>query len=739
VAATADEKWLVIFTDGYFEEGEDYATSGILSYVGQDNIKVVYTAIGADAVDLRGYSREMFYPYVTENGSILSTMTEVATRVFNYQEVTISGVGTGMVTFDADIPLSKLVIFAQGDGVSVDALQVDGAALQNANDNSIKVRVDQTSGGGAYAAAASGLSGVVYTATAEDIERPFQDGTYRFTCNTDNVKVYVEPGVSVEAVLTNAYGEAVSIGTSASGTVTEGDWTVSAQIINPLTGMVIDPSTSSILSSAVTDVVVTFDDGTVQEYVDGDTISVSGSEIELYGRTSYQGISGTIEKTSQIYTLTVEESPLVFTFSEPGGYELDAVMLTADSDITFTVTIGATPLTAEEASNLKLDIDDTQGIEWSIESVNDTGTFRLVPTYSSRKGLRAVTSGEVALEISATLKVDKEKRSGSGTVAVNILTESKTKLLLSLTLPDAQRFAAEDTTSYMFDAKLRGVPENGEERPYILVSAQVLDSDGNTRLLSDDEWVEGLDCFSFDAQAINQSPLWKVIQALTIGGQNLTFDVVQGTEPSTYRLYLSGLSELNVLPNTSDLTVQLSFVYDNGAALQGSDNGTVTVKALAWWRYILYFMVLAGVLLLVIVVIIMELTKPRIPKDFKPRITVDCRLNGTPVAAVQPEHYAKFKRKYTLRPRKPEECRVRFDSRDSNITISFTVVASGKGCFRLGRNQLSMFGPVRHTVTFNSMTYAQMDAAPTTELETTDMIQYIKRVGDTEKRVRLTF
>jgi hypothetical protein len=435
----------------------------------------------------------------------------------------------------------------------------------------------------------------------------------------------------------------------------------------------------------------------------------------------------------------VEESPLVFTFSEPGGYELDAVMLTTDRDITFTVTIGAAPLTPEEASNLKFDIDDTQGITWSIEPVNDTGTFQLVPTYSNRKGLRAVTTGEVALDISATLEADKEKRFGRGTATVNILTESKTKLCLSLTLPDEQTFSAEDNTSYMFDATLRGVPENGEARPYILVSVQVLDADGNTRLLSDEEWADGVDGFSFDAQGINQSALWKAIQALTIGGQNLTFDVVQGTEPSTYRLYLSGLSELNVLPNTSDLTVQLSFVYDNGAALQGSDNGTVTVKALAWWRYILYFMVLAGVLLLVIVVIIMELTKPRIPKDFKPRITVDCRLNGTPVAAVQPEHYAKFKRKYTLRPRKPEECRVRFDSRDSNITISFTVVASGKGCFRLGRNQLSMFGPVRHTVTFNSMTYAQMDAAPTTELETTDMIQYIKRVGDTEKRVRLTF
>jgi hypothetical protein len=724
MTSDADDKWLVIFTDGYFEEGESYSTSGILSYVGQNSVKVVYTAIGADTVDLRGYAQEQFYPYVTENGSILSTMTEIATRVFNYQEVALSGVGTGTVSFDADIPLSKLVIFAQGDGVRVEDLQVDGSDLQGSADSAIAVQVNQASGGGAYALAASGLSGVVYTATAQDAQQPFQDGTYQFSCSTDNVKVYVEPGVSVEATLTNAYGEAVSMGSGA--TITEGDWTVSARIVNPLTGAVIDPSASSILSSAATAVVVTFDDGTIGEYADGDTIPVSGSAMELYARTSYQGISGTIEKTSQIYTFSVEKSPLVFTFSAPGGCELDAVMLTADQDLTFTVTLGGAPLTAEQAGKLKFDVDDTQGIQWTIQPVDDTGTFRLVPGYSSRKGLRAVTAGETTLEISAKL----EKRSGTGTVGVNILTEAKTQLLLSLTLPEAQSFGTAER--YMFDATLRGAPENGEARPYILVSVQVLDADGNTRLLTDEEWAAGVDCFSFDAQGVGQSTLWKLVQTLTLGGQNLE-------TPSTYRLYLSGVSELNVLPNTSDLTVHLAFVYDNGAALQGSDSGTVTVKPLTWWRYILYFLILTAVLLLVILVVILELTKPRIPKDFRPKITVDCRLNGTPVAAVQPEHYAKFKRKYTLRPRKPEECRVRFDSRDSNLTISFTVVAAGKGSFCLGRNQLSMFSPVRHSVTFNTMTYAQMESAPGTPLETADSIQYIKRIGDTEKKVKLTF
>lgn len=742
----ADEKWLVIFTDGYFDVDIDESTYGILSYVGQNNAKVVYTAIGSDAVDLSYFATEMFYPYTTEGSSILNTMTDIAARVFNYQAIPLSGVGTGTVTFSADVPLSKLIVFAQGEGVSVGSVQVNSTALQDYTDSTIDVRVDKNSGGASRGTVASGLNGVVYSATANTPEKPFRDGTYSFNCNTDNVQVFVEPGISVEAVLQNAHGEKVTVGTTSSGTVTEGEWTVAVDLVNPLTGAVIDATASSILTGAVMDVVVTFDDGTVQTYSDGDTISVVGSEIELYGRTTYNGLTGKIEKTSQIHTLKVEKSPLVFTFSAPGGYDLDAVMLSPDTEMTFTVTLGTTPLTAEQASDLKLKVEDTQGIEWTIESVNNTGTFRLVPNYSSKKGLNGVTAGKVPLEISGSVTVDGEKRKGTGTVNVNILTESKSGLALTLTMPPEQSFDDSSAGKYMFDATLLGVPESGEERPYIVVSVQATDANGGSRPLSDDEWAAGVDCFSFDAKGIDQPWYWKVIQGLTIGGQNLTFDVVQGPEPSTYKLYLSGLSELNVLPNTSDLEVQLTFRYDNGAALQGSQNGTVTVKPLAWWSYILYFLVLLLIFGIVLLIVICELTKPRIPKDFRPVVTTECWVDGAVVGAEDPRHFAKIKREYTLRPRKPEECNIVFYSGDTQIRITFKVVATGRGCFRFVDGQLKKFNAVRDTVKFidDKKTYEYLSNLPSSErkkveFEQNDTITYESEIGQEHYRVKLTF
>lgn len=748
----ADDKWLVVFTDGWFDGDDDAADweNTLLGYVGQNNVKVVFATIGYEN-PLRNEKREGFYPYQAGydpdmgRSTILERMTEIAARVFNYQSISLSGVGSGTVSFDADVPLSKIIAFAQGGGSGIGEVLVDGSPLENFTERSAVVKVDKNTKVPAgesieKLSIAPDLNGIVYSASAKDENSPFPGGNYSFTCKTDNVQVFVEPGVLVEATLRNDAGESIDLENSSSGSISEGEWTVDVQMVDPLTGQKVDPSKSDILRGARTDVVVKTDDGEAMEYENGDVISVSGKKLELYGRTQYQGISGFIEKTSKIHKFKIDKSSLRFAFSSPGGYELDAVMLTPFQDMTFTVTVGSTPLTPEQTEKLKLKAKDAQGIQWKIEQVDDTGTFRLIPGYASRKGLEGVIPGEADLEVTGTLKTKGEKREGSGKVRINIRTDSEAGLILALQMPEEQAFDANGTYKYMFDSRIRGVPENGEEKPFILVRVQVKDIDGTVRQMSDEEWSKGRDRFAFKAESVNPKFKWRLIRALTLGGQSLSFQAVQGTEPSTYKLYLTGLSELNVLPNTSDLQVLLELDQENGAVYRGSETGMVTVKPVSWWKYIIYLLVISAILVIFILILIRELTKPRIPRDFKPEIVVLKSLAGTPQTPIQPRHFARFRRRNRWSLTKPEMCAVRFDSRDANKTINFTVVAIGNGVFRLADHQLFNFQPVRNTVRFkHRMTYTDMEKNPETEFETGDKIEYTRIAGASECRVTLTF
>lgn len=748
----ADDKWLVIFTDGGFNPDEDAENweEKLLGYVGQNAVKVVYVTIGFDN-PLINEKREGFFPYqagydpVKNRSTILERMTEIAARVFNYQSISLNGAGSGTVSFDADVPLSKIIVFAQGGGSDIGEITVDGSPIQDYTEHTVKAKVDQnTKVPSGYQngelAFAPDLNGIVSSAAAKNDDRPFAGGKYSFLCNSDNVQVFVEPGVQVEATLRNADGERINLERDSSGTISEGEWTVEVQVIDPLTGKIVDTSQSQILNGAYLDVVVKTDDGTTREYSDGDEITVSGKELELYGRTQYQGISGLIEKTSKIHKFKIEKSPLRISFKSPGGFDLDAVMLETAQDRTFTVTAGSVPLTPEQVKKLKLKVNNTQGIEWQIEKVDDAGTFRLVPGYAGRKGLAAVTPGTVEVEISGSLKTKGEKREGTGKVKVNIRTNSEAGLILDLKMPEEQFFDSKDTAKYMFDSMKRGVPKANEENPYILVTVQVKDIRGTAAPMSEEEWNAGTDGFSFRADSIDPGLNWRLIRMFTIGGQNLDFTAVRGMEPSTYRLYLSGLNELNVLPNISDLQVELKIAYDNGAVLRGTENGIVTVKPVAWWRYVLYLMILSGVGIILLLVLIRELTKPRIPGDFKPEIVVLKSLAGTPQPPVQPRHFARFRRINRFSLTKPEMCAVRFDSADVNKIINFKVVATGNGQFRMGDLQLSNFLPVRHTVKFKQkLDYDKMAANQSESFETGDKIVYTRTIGVCEYKVTLTF
>lgn len=124
------------------------------------------------------------------------------------------------------------------------------------------------------------------------------------------------------------------------------------------------------------------------------------------------------------------------------------------------------------------------------------------------------------------------------------------------------------------------------------------------------------------------------------------------------------------------------------------------------------------------------------PSDFKPRITVEKSMAGTPLQPKQPDHYAYCENKEDPLEER-EECVILFDSQDTDITIIFTVVAAGQDTFRI-KDPVS-FKPVKSTVRFNRMDYEQLKENPGSEFEIGDRISYEWTAHHCTYKVTLTF
>ncbi len=111
-ATNADEKWLVILTDGEFEDGR-MSSSEIDRYLASksQDIKVMFLGMGQNAAGItEDVANNIFYVEATTNAQILSRITEICTRVFNSNKLELN---VSAKTCSFDVPMAELTVFAQ--------------------------------------------------------------------------------------------------------------------------------------------------------------------------------------------------------------------------------------------------------------------------------------------------------------------------------------------------------------------------------------------------------------------------------------------------------------------------------------------------------------------------------------------------------------------------------------------------------------------------------------------------
>ena len=756
----AEDKWLVVITDGAFDRGNGYdglpkseTQSVIVPFCNETGIRIAYVAIEPDdSMKMNDVNTNGFYSFEASKGKILETVTEVATLVFNLQKIDVSGGGTKSVT--PDIPISKMLIFAQGDRVSVGDVKIDGNKMDakpEAVDAEVAENTPYVPKNTGTVKVEPGLKGTVVTYTAKDEDHPFPAGKYEFSCNTDNVAVYFEPGVKIEAILEGSSGS-VNL-TRGEGELDAGNKKVRLRMVNPLTGETIDPSASPLLKNANMTMTITDPDGKSETYNDGDEVFIKEGEVEIQTRAVFEG---DIEKVSPAIKVKAGSPGLWVAFGDPKGYSLDITTLETDKPITLRIfDAEGKPLTDEEYASMQCEITGPEGLAWKAD-MTDKGIYTLTPSYSTPEGMMAVNMDNAKLSVRIKTNVNGVSREGSAECSLEGSGEITLKLDLSAEFPEEVYWTNDkppqpsetvpknkkgeeqkNAKKYMFHSSRLGKQPGV---PYIVIKAEVEDEKGNKRPLTDAEWRAGLEGLKYKSKGIPEPGfmgfLYKV--AGIVCAQSLDFDAELGAEPSTYNLYPRSLTPANVRPNTSELDIEMTIAMKNGITEKGTTQGTVSVKPQNILVYIGWLLAALVLLILLLIFLFMELfVKKRFDRDLYPNTIAYISNAGVPLKPGAPKVSKKRVQHKIWPPWAPEERDVKMEYAGyMDSPVNFHIKAGPDGTFHI--MNLKKFAMYSEKIRLNGLKYNDALQSPPVFDRNSDIAVNVQR-GTSSGKVIMTF
>jgi hypothetical protein len=227
----ADEKWLVVLTDGEFNflngQEVDRKVSHIdvddffSKYVSESNIKIILLAMGDIAEKIKANpDRDIYFEHAVNSSEILGKITSICNRIFNRNKLVFTNESRREFSFD--IPMLELLVFAQGADVKVNGMSGSGAYKPN---ETVNVRYSEVAStnykGDPNVIVSYNLAGVV--ASFRDIQK----GAYSLdVTGAKTIELYYKPVVNVDI---NLFRNGRKIKTQ---DITEGNYRIQYGIVN---------------------------------------------------------------------------------------------------------------------------------------------------------------------------------------------------------------------------------------------------------------------------------------------------------------------------------------------------------------------------------------------------------------------------------------------------------------------------------------------------------------------------
>jgi hypothetical protein len=201
--ANADDKWLVVLTDGEFNrlggvrrDPAEIDVNGFFSqYVNESGARIILLSMGDVAPTIRANpGRGIYFEQAKNSNEILGKITSICNMIFNRNKLNFTN--ESRLEFDFDIPMIELLVFAQGDDVRINGIRGDNQ--YSSSEAPVNVRYSEvatTNPEYRNVIVSRNLSGAVATF------RPFPNipkGSYRLdVTGARTVEVYYKPDVDV--------------------------------------------------------------------------------------------------------------------------------------------------------------------------------------------------------------------------------------------------------------------------------------------------------------------------------------------------------------------------------------------------------------------------------------------------------------------------------------------------------------------------------------------------------------
>lgn len=407
------ERWLVILTDGSFDNTTQATVQSTLNGYNTSGIKTVYLAIGDSAVELRGDpSTGAYAEKAATTSEILTKVTSIANQIFEHQVLGGSFVANsgGETLLNIDIPTDQIIIFAQGEDASVGALTLNGQTIAPTSSHSVKHSGDVMPLNNEEIRVDTSLYGVVVTFNAGDT--PFESGQFAVSVsNAKTVEYYYRPGVTVNCELILNGNEVQT-----NDKLYAGDYEVALNFINPFTGKVIE---SELLSSAKftlsvmnndSEQVVTNQTGSitlVEGSVSIDAIAELPGNVFLTSQRSYTVLPEPVDLKLEINPNNIAYSP------DKLGDKGDPIILQVTNSKT------AQPLSQEGWDQTTVIAEEFDGVGWNIVKGKDVSTWELRPV--SKDGtLTSISPGEFDITVSAAYEIGGQTGYGASTLKISM-------------------------------------------------------------------------------------------------------------------------------------------------------------------------------------------------------------------------------------------------------------------------------------------------------------------------------
>jgi len=296
--SSAKEKWLIVLTDGAFNEEARNENATIelqsrLSALASQDIKVQYLGFGS-AQTLTADPSKNFFTKKSDDKSLKTDLINICNSIFQRSVLPAKFNKGG--TLSLDLSMKNVIVFAQGAGARITGLSDANGKAMNVALDSGAVTYSTVTAGGRYANAEKDTSLAGQVVTFSDCPK----GTYTLqTTGADAIEIFYEPNVDISMSMTDSDGQTVDY---QSGQIPAGDYTVSYGIVDAVTGD--DVTKSELMGNDVslTSYVQT-SDGTKVDFTNGGTLTLkpdSATKLVINGRYLKD------------YTISTEDDPTMF-------------------------------------------------------------------------------------------------------------------------------------------------------------------------------------------------------------------------------------------------------------------------------------------------------------------------------------------------------------------------------------------------------------------------------------------